>query len=97
MNRIDALLPSALPTGNAKSSASQISEGFAGTLEQFVGQVDQMQQSAERKAEALQAGQPVELHDVLISAEKADIAMRLLMTMRNHVVDAYQEVMRMQI
>ena len=42
-------------------------------------------------------GQPIELHQVMIAAEKAGIALELLVETRNRLVEAYQELMRMPV
>ena len=39
----------------------------------------------------------ISLHDIMIKAEKADIALQFTLQMRNKVIEAYNEVMRMQI
>lgn len=44
----------------------------------------------------LMTGEIDNLHDVLISAEEADLALRLTIQIRNKVIDAYNEVMRLQ-
>lgn len=47
--------------------------------------------------EALLSGDVNNLSDAMIATEKADIALRLTVQIRNRVIDAYNEVMRMQI
>ncbi len=47
--------------------------------------------------EKLQSGESKNIHEVMISMEKADISMRLTVQMRNKVLEAYQEIMRMQV
>lgn len=44
----------------------------------------------------LLSGETDSLHDVMISAEKADLALLLAVQIRNKVIDAYNEIMRMQ-
>ena len=45
----------------------------------------------------LAAGEPVELHDVMIAMEEADLSLRLALQVRNKLVEAYQEIQRMQV
>jgi flagellar hook-basal body complex protein FliE len=45
----------------------------------------------------LAAGENVELHDVMLSAEQTDVNFRVVMAIRDKLVDAYREVMRMSI
>ena len=48
--------------------------------------------------EAFISGQAsVEIHDIMLAAEKARLALDLTVSIRNKLVEAYQEIMRMQI
>lgn len=52
---------------------------------------------SEKLAEEFAAGRTDNIHQVLIAAEKADIALQFTMQIRNKILDAYTEIMRMQI
>ena len=56
-----------------------------------------MQNESERLGAALAAGQVEDISQVVIAAEKADIAVQLTLAVRNKAVEAYQEIMRMQV
>jgi flagellar hook-basal body complex protein FliE len=45
----------------------------------------------------LMANRPVEYHELMIAMERASTAMQLTMTVRNKVLEAYQEIARMQV
>lgn len=62
-----------------------------------IKEVNDAQQEARSKQTALMTGQPVEIHDVMIAMEKASVAMQLTMQVRNKVLEAYQEISRMQV
>ncbi|NLJ24093.1 MAG: flagellar hook-basal body complex protein FliE [Firmicutes bacterium] len=71
---------------------------FAGALKKALDSVDTLEKDAERLTEALIRGEPsVEIHDVVLAAEKARLALDLTVSIRNKLVEAYQEIMRMQI
>ena len=70
---------------------------FRDTLSGFIDNVNQLQLAADQKTQAFVTGQVQDLHEVMSAAEEASIAMQLLMAIRNKVVDAYHELMRMQI
>ncbi len=91
VNHLKSLSPAAKPA--AQKSASGMAEAFQKTLEQ----VNQIQNKADNSVEKFQSGQGGNLHEVMLNMEQADISMRLLVQMRNKVVEAYQEVMRMQV
>ncbi len=57
---------------------------------------NQMQLHADKAAEALMLGE-IEIHDAMVIAEKANLALQLTMAIRNKIADAYQEIMRMQV
>ena len=55
------------------------------------------QAESDRAIEKLIAGQQDDLHQVMLSAEKTDLTFRVALQLRNKLVQAYQEVMRMQV
>jgi len=52
---------------------------------------------SEKLSEDFAAGRTDNIHQVLIAAEKADIALQFTIQIRNKILDAYNEIMRMQI
>jgi flagellar hook-basal body complex protein FliE len=59
--------------------------------------VDDSQKKALAAIEALAKGEDVDISDVALSISKADTNFKLLLRIRNKVLEAYQEIMRMQI
>jgi flagellar hook-basal body complex protein FliE len=70
---------------------------FKELLGDAMARVQQVQGQAEQEMQKLLAGEPVELHRVILASEQAGLASDLVMAVRNKFVDAYQEIMRMQI
>ncbi len=70
---------------------------FADLLQDAVAGVNRLQHEADRAARDYVTGEAQSLHETMIAMEKADIALRFVTQVRNKVVEAYQEVMRMQI
>lgn len=97
MNEISLVSPLINPNGSPQAAAKTTSGGFGETLNSAISQVNKAQVEADRAVEQLQTGEAKNLHEVMITMEKADISLRLMVQMRNKVVDAYQEVMRMQV
>jgi flagellar hook-basal body complex protein FliE len=62
-----------------------------------VKKTQQLQNAAEDKQRQLLVGETDNLHDVMIAMEKASLSFQLTLAVRNKVIEAYQEVMRMQI
>ncbi len=78
-----------------KSSDPQ--DSFATTLSKAVDKVNDLQQVADVKAQQLATGENKNIPEVMVAMEKADIALKLMVQVRNKIIDAYQEVMKMQV
>jgi flagellar hook-basal body complex protein FliE len=72
-------------------------QSFADTLKTAISSVDQMQKSADVAMQKLATGKTDNIPEVMIAAEKADIALKLMVQVRNKIIDAYHEVMKMQV
>ena len=70
--------------------------GFEDILKGFYQKTNREIQAADRKIETFATGQPMDIHEVVIATEKADISLNLLIQIRNKLLDGYQEIMRMQ-
>jgi len=76
---------------------AQQGKSFADTLTEAVDHVNQLQKVADKKMEDLATGKAKSIPDVMIAAEKADVALKLMVQVRNKIIEAYQEIMRMQV
>jgi len=79
--------------GDRKTRTS--SRGFGDVIKQAIKRVSDMQIRADQSVEQLLKGE-TGIHETMIAGQKADISLRLLLQVRNKVMDAYREVMRMQ-
>ncbi len=70
---------------------------FGQVLQEAISSTNQQLQEADTAMTAMARGESVGLHETMISVEKADIALRTFVTVKNKAVEAYQEVMRMQL
>lgn len=70
--------------------------GFGDILNNAIKGVNEDITHAEDLAALSAEGQPVDTTEAMISAAKADISFNLFMELRNKVISAYQEIMRMQ-
>lgn len=70
---------------------------FQQLLGDAIDKTRQLQNHADFKTTGLLTGEVEDLHEVMIAMQKADLAFQLTMQVRNKVVEAYQEIMRMQI
>lgn len=81
---------------NVQRSDQKEGKTFAQTLADALQEVNQMQLDAEKAALQLATGQ-AELHQVMLTAEKANISLQLTLAIRNKLLEAYNEIMRMQV
>jgi flagellar hook-basal body complex protein FliE len=70
---------------------------FGDTLNQAVEDVNALQNEAGKAVERMVTGEATDLHEVMIAVEKAKTSFDLLMEIRNKAMDAYREIMRMQV
>jgi len=90
MDRMDRTIQGG--EGGAPAQASE----FTSALGKAIGEVDKMQVAADTQADSVARGAG-NIHEMALALEKADVAMRLAMRVRNKLVDTYNEIMRMGI
>lgn len=97
-----------LNTGNIESQRTQVGsigagappidgKSFSDTLKDAIQEVNQLQKVSDQKMQDLSTGKTDNIPDVMIAAEKADIALKLMVQVRSKIIDAYQEIMKMQV
>jgi flagellar hook-basal body complex protein FliE len=92
---IDRSLPPLLPPpGQAQGHGGP---GFTQLLNEQIEKVNQLQQDANAAIEDLATGGRDDLESVLIATQKADMAFKLLLQVRNKVMDAFEEVKQMRV
>jgi flagellar hook-basal body complex protein FliE len=87
--------PLNFPQGIEKETSSQ--SDFTGFLADALLETQKAQLEADRAMEKLATGEAKSIHEVMVAMEEADISMRMVVQMRNKIVEAYQEIMRMQV
>jgi flagellar hook-basal body complex protein FliE len=70
--------------------------GFQEVLKAAVGRVDGFGKAASEQVESFLSGESEDLHRTIMAAQRADLAFELFNQVRGKVVQAYQEIMRMQ-
>ena len=83
------------PLGEDTRRPPAAGTGFADTLERAIVAVDDLQHESEAAQLAFARNEEVDLHDVLIKVEEAEVAFKTMMEIRNKLIEAYREVMRM--
>jgi len=70
---------------------------FSATLNDFMKDVNDLQHEFGNSVEKLMTGEIKDVHDVMIALEKAGTSFELMMELRNKMIDAYHEILRMQV
>ena len=86
-----------LKTVNEDQKQTVDSGSINRTFEKLLQDVNQQQLNAEAKQIELMVTENKDIHGTMLALEKADLSMRLMLQIRNKLVNAYEEVMRMQV
>jgi len=84
-------------TAPSVQRAQQPAGDFSALLDQALQPAREAQAAARAESLGLLTGQATSIHQVVLAAEKADLALQLTVQIRNKALDAYNEIMRMQL
>lgn len=96
IRRIQSILqqqapPEGAPTGPGEEAS------FQETLKSFMNDVNGLQKDADASTQRLLTGDLENIHQMMLAMEEANTSFQLMMEMRNKILEAYREVMRMQV
>jgi len=100
---IQAIAPQLTPMTAIPSPAAALQSaegpeaGFASLLGGSLREVNRLLRDSDQQASKVAVGKSENLHDAMISMEKAETAFKLLAQVRSKIIEAYHEVMRMQV
>ena len=80
-----------------KNGAGQVAKDFSTTLSNSLTELNDVQRNAEVALETFATGGDIDVHSVMIAAQKASLGMNMAMQLRNKAIQAYQEIYRMSI
>ena len=89
-------IPASIQMPSAQRTAAQGID-FQSALQSAVGKVERSQAAASQAVQNFVSGQDQELHTTILATQNAELQFDLLMQVRNKVVSAYEEIMRMQL
>jgi flagellar hook-basal body complex protein FliE len=96
IRRIQGILQQQAPLETPQTRAPG-ETSFQDTLSKFVNEVNDLQLNADTSTQKLMSGQLQDVHQVMMAMEEANTSFQLMMEMRNKILEAYREVMRMQV
>jgi flagellar hook-basal body complex protein FliE len=101
MERIDAVGARADAMPEAATPAPQKAGGpkgsFATLVDKTLTETERLQDAADGMVKSMAAGEITDVHQVMLAMNRADLSFRMMLEVRNKLLDAYQEVMRMQV
>lgn len=83
-----------LPGSEGTDTAAPESSAFAGVLEGALDHVRELQGDVQAKTRGMVLGEGVELHDVMLAADKSEVSFNLLLEVRNKMIDAWEKLSR---
>lgn len=98
--RIDRIPSVIRPVSQAAQAEEPKAEGikdFGQFLQEALAKVEAAQVEASQAATRLATGEIKDVAEVMIASEKATLALQLTVQVRNKVIEAYQEIMRMPV
>lgn len=96
---LPSVTSAAIELGSQGQSVSQGQPGknFMDVLKDSMDQVNVNQHQADEAIKELVAGRSKNIHETMLTIERADTSLKLMMQVRNKILDAYKEIMRMPV
>lgn len=96
---LSLLTPVQQPVPNVlhKTTPYEGQQQFGAMLKDALTNLSEQQKVSDTMTNKLIRGEQVELHDVMIASQKASITLSATLEVRNKVIEAYQEIMRMSV
>lgn len=90
-------VPPSIGTVGAGTGTAAAKQAAASSFAQKLDQVSSLTQSADKAATGVATGSVEDIHTFTVAASKAQLGVELTVALRNKAVEAYQDIMRMQV
>jgi len=100
LSKLNALLPNSIGFDGITTIPSSPKTGednFSDILKNALNSVNNAQSEADEAVKQVLSGESNDIHDTMIALQKADVSLKMMLEVRNKILEAYQEVMRTQI
>ncbi|WP_054520560.1 flagellar hook-basal body complex protein FliE [Thermanaerothrix daxensis] len=94
---LNRVLGTQSPLSSASAERKQATEGVGKSFAEVLNALSRSENQSNALIQQLAAGEDVEIHQVMMAVEETDINFRIAMAIRDRLVDAYREVMRMSV
>jgi len=94
--KIDSINPGGqmLQPGAAKAKGGS---SFVDLLKDSISKVGELEKEADKEVEKLAKAESQDISSTMIAIEKADLTFQMMMQIRNKIITAYEEIMRIQV
>jgi flagellar hook-basal body complex protein FliE len=88
-----------LPSFTESTGAAKVTgtTSFVDVLKDSINKVGELEKEADNEVQKLATMQTQDIHNTMIAVEKADLSFQMMMQIRNKIISAYEEIMRMQV
>jgi flagellar hook-basal body complex protein FliE len=94
---VSNIAPIPIPDSLTPAGTTDSSDAFSSILKNTIGSIQSAQNSADSAVQQFLTGENDDLHTTVLATQRADMAFELGLQVRNKVVSAYQEIMKMQL
>lgn len=84
-------------TENKGTAEIKGTTSFADVLKDSISKAGELEKEAENEVQKLAKMESQDIHSTMIAIEKADLTFQMMMQIRNKIISAYEEIMRMQV
>ncbi len=95
--KIDSVTLSRFPEAIKIQNNEQNKVSFSDVLKESIQKVTELEKEADKEVEKLAKMESQDIHNTMIAMEKADMTFQMMMQIRNKIISAYEEIMRMQV
>jgi flagellar hook-basal body complex protein FliE len=97
INRLDNVVEGTRSGGAAADTGVGKAKGFGDLVSEGIAKVNGAVKDFEAVSDKFSHGERVNIHEMMVKGEQADMNLRLMLSLRNKVVEAYQDVMRLTV
>lgn len=98
INKLNFLLPNRLETNTpSQTEKSEDKVDFSAMLKDALKDVNNAQITADDAVQKMLSGENKDIHSTMIALQKADVSLKMMLEVRNKIMDAYQEILRTQV